>query len=56
MVFQINYFYREELNIKVSLSIYMIVQLFLDQQTIGQTSVISNIFLILPLSKIKYRE
>ena len=47
----INYIYRLELNIKSSLLIYLFIHLFLDQQTIGQTSLISFIFVILPLSQ-----
>ena len=46
----IDILYRLELNIKISLSIFLFIHLFLDQQTIGQTSLISFIFIILPLS------
>ena len=46
----IDFLYRLELNIKISLSIFLFIHLFLDQQTIGQTSLISFIFIILPIS------
>lgn len=46
----IDFLYRLELNIKISLSIFLFIHMFLDQQTIGQTSLISFIFIIVPLS------
>ena len=50
---ELNFLQRNEKSIKVSLSIFIITHLILDQQTIGQTSLISFIFVILPVSNLK---
>ena len=47
---EIDLLYRLELNIKISLLIFLFIHMFLDQQTIGQTSLISFIFIIVPMS------
>ena len=53
---ELNFLQRNEKSIKVSLSIFIITHLILDQQTIGQTSLISFIFVILPIASLKGKD